>query len=107
MNPKSIKYPLALLICFPLVTFSLETYTESSGWGFSVGAFFADQDMKTEFEVSVGDTDLVVDFEDDLGLRDSQSVFRLAAITTSMSVIAWTSTFLICRSLRSRPCREI
>jgi hypothetical protein len=79
MNPKSIKYPLALLICCPLVAFSQETDTDSSGWGFSVGAFFADQDMKTEFEVSVGDADLIVDFEDDLGLRDSQSVFRLAA----------------------------
>ncbi len=44
-----------------------------------LGAFFADQNMKTKFEVSVGDTDLAVDFEHDLGLRDSQSVFRLAA----------------------------
>ena len=34
--------------------------------------------MKTEFKGSVGDIDVIVDFEDDLGLRDSQSVFRLA-----------------------------
>jgi hypothetical protein len=79
MSPKSINYLLALLVCCPLAAFSQETDTDSSGWGFSVGAFFADQDMKTEFEVTVGDIDLIVDFEEDLGLRDSQSVFRFTA----------------------------
>ena len=79
MSPKHIKYLLALLIFCPLAAFSQETNTDTSKWGFSLGAFFADQDMKTELEVSVGDTDRAVDFEDDLGLRDSQSVFRLAA----------------------------
>ncbi len=79
MSPKSIKYLLALLVCSPQAAFSQETDTDSSGWGFSVGAFFADQDMKTEFEVTVGEIDVIVDFEDDLGLRDSQSVFRFAA----------------------------
>ncbi len=79
MKPKSIIFLLALLIYCPLAAFSQEPETDESGWGFSMGAFFADQDMKTEFEVSIGDRDLVVDFEDDLGLRDSQSVFRLAA----------------------------
>ena len=79
MSPKSIKYLIALLVCCPLAAFSQETDIDSSGWGFSVGAFFADQDMKTEFEVTVGDIDLVVDFEEDLGLRDSQSVFRFTA----------------------------
>ena len=79
MSPKHIKYLLALLVCCPLAAFSQETNTDTSKWGFTLGAFFADQDMKTELEVSVGDTDRAVDFEDDLGLRDSQSVFRLAA----------------------------
>jgi hypothetical protein len=79
MKPKTIKPLLALLICCPLAAFSQEPETDESGWGFSMGAFFADQDMKTQFEVSIGDTGLIVDFEDDLGLRDSQSVFRFAA----------------------------
>jgi hypothetical protein len=79
MSPKSIQPLLALLLCCPLTAISQEADTGNSSWGFSVGAFFADQDMKTKFEVSVGDIDVVVDFEDDLGLRDSQSVFRIAA----------------------------
>lgn len=79
MSPECIKSLLALLVFCPLAAVSQEADTNYSGWGFSLGAFFADQDMKTEFEVTVGDTDLIVDFEDDLGLRDSQSVFRLAA----------------------------
>jgi hypothetical protein len=79
MCPKSIKYLLALLICSPLAAFSQETDADDSGWGFSLGAFFADQDMKTQFEVSVGDIDIIVDLEDDLGLRGSQSVFRFVA----------------------------
>ncbi|MGI9200254.1 MAG: hypothetical protein ACR2QL_04295 [Woeseiaceae bacterium] len=48
-------------------------------WGISIGAFITDQDMKTEFGVNFGDASLRVDFEDDLGLEDSQSVGRLAA----------------------------
>lgn len=44
-----------------------------------MGAFFSDQDMKTAFQVSVGETDVIIDLEGDLGLRDSQSVFRFAA----------------------------
>ena len=79
MSPKYIISSLALLIFCPLVAVSQETNTDNSGWGFSLGAFFADQNMRTEFEVTFGDTDVIVDFEDDLGLRDSQSVFRLAA----------------------------
>jgi hypothetical protein len=79
MNPKSVKYLLALLIYCPLAAFSQETDPDNSKWGFNVGAFFADQNMKTEFEVTVGEIDVIVDFEDDLGLRDSQSVFRFAA----------------------------
>jgi hypothetical protein len=79
MSPKSFKFLLVMLICCPLAAFSQETDADNSGWGFALGAFFADQDMKTEFEVSVGEIDLIVDFEDELGLRDSQSVFRFAA----------------------------
>jgi len=79
MSSKSIKYVLALLISCPIAAFSQEANTNDSGWGFSLGVFLADQDMKTEFEATVGNIDVVVDFEDDLGLRDSQSVFRFAA----------------------------
>ena len=79
MNPKTTNSLLILLLCCPLIAFSQEPDSDNSGWGFSAGAFFADQDMKTEFEVSVGDIDVVVDFEDDLGLRASQSVFRFTA----------------------------
>jgi hypothetical protein len=79
MSPKSIKYLLALLICCPLSAFSQETDADNSGWGFSMGAFFADQNMNTLFETTIGDIDVVVDFEEDLGLTDSQSVFRFTA----------------------------
>ncbi len=79
MSAKSINSLLLLLAFCPLAAFSQESDIDSSGWGFSVGAFFADQDMKTEFEITVGEIGLIVDFEDDLGLRDSQSVFRFAA----------------------------
>jgi hypothetical protein len=48
-------------------------------WGISLGAFITDQDMKTELGVNFGDASLRVDFEDDLGFKDSQSVGRLAA----------------------------
>lgn len=53
--------------------------TDFQNWGVSIGAFITDQDMKTEFAVNFGDASLRVDFEDDLGLEDSQSVGRLAA----------------------------
>ncbi len=79
MSPKPIKFLLMLLLCCPLTTFSQETAIDNSKWGFSLGAFFADQDMKTKFEANFGDIDEPVDLEDDLGLQDSQSVFRLAA----------------------------
>lgn len=81
MSPNSIKLLLVTLTCCPLASFSAEESADDddSEWGFSLGAFLAAQDMKTEFEVSVGGIDVTVDFEDDLGLRDSQSVFRFAA----------------------------
>jgi hypothetical protein len=79
MSSKPIKLLFLLVAFCPLAAFSQETDTDDNQWGFLVGAFFADQDMKTEFEVTVGEFDVVVDFEEDLGLRDSQSVFRFAA----------------------------
>ena len=45
-------------------------------WGLSVGVFFADQDMDTDFDVDFGDISANVDFEEDLGLRESQQVGR-------------------------------
>lgn len=48
-----------------------------SKWGFSVGAFIANQDMKTAFAADIEELRLVLDFEDDLGLRASQSVARI------------------------------
>ena len=82
MSPATAKSALVLLVlacsyCTP--AHSQQDSKGGSGWGFKLGAFFADQDMKTEFRVSVGDIDVIVDFEDDLGLEESQSVFRLAA----------------------------
>jgi hypothetical protein len=79
MSRIPIKSLLVLLICCPLAAFSQEADTDKSGWGFTMGAFFADQNMKTDFDVDVGDIGVTVDFEDDLGFTDSQSVFRFAA----------------------------
>ncbi len=61
MSPKPTNSLLLLLAFCPLAAFSQETDIDSSGWGFSVGAFFADQDMKTEFEITVGEIDVIVD----------------------------------------------
>lgn len=63
MKPKSIISLLALLICCPLAAFSQEPEIDESDWGFSMGAFFTDQYMKTAFEVSIGDRDFIVDFD--------------------------------------------
>ncbi len=81
MSSKYFKSLLAVLACCPLASFAAETKDpdDAAGWGFSLGAFFADQDMKTEFQVNFGDIGVIVDLEDDLGLTDSQSVFRFAA----------------------------
>ncbi|MGI9221889.1 MAG: hypothetical protein ACR2QS_12735 [Woeseiaceae bacterium] len=82
MSPATAKSTLLLLVLpcsYPSLAQSQEDATDVSGWGFNLGAFFADQDMKTQFQGSLGDTDVIIDFEDDLGLRESQSVFRLAA----------------------------
>ena len=70
-----------MLACCPLAAFSAEGSddNDAAAWGFSLGVFLTDQDMKTQFEVDFGEEDLAVDFEDDLGLKDSQSVFRFAA----------------------------
>ena len=76
MSATTAKSTLLLLVvacsCPPLAH-SQEDAADGSGWGFNLGAFFADQDMKTEFQVSVGDIDVIIDFEDDLGLKESQS----------------------------------
>lgn len=79
MSRKSIKSLLALVFCCPLAALSQETNPDESGWGFSLGAFFAEQDMKTEFDVNLGDLGVAVDFEEDLGFTNSQSVFRFTA----------------------------
>lgn len=48
-------------------------------WDISLGAFFADQDMKTRFSFEMDDSGDRIDLENDLGFKDSQSVFRIAA----------------------------
>jgi len=48
-------------------------------WGFSLGAFLTDQDMKTDFQVGGATAGRGIDFEEDLGLDESLSVFRLDA----------------------------
>ena len=81
MRPITCKYAMILVIFGPFSAYAQDGAVNSGqdDWGFSFGAFFADQDMKTEFEVSFGDAGMIIDFEDDLGLKDSQSVFRLGA----------------------------
>ena len=76
MCPRILNFAAAML-CFCPIT-SLAEEASDYKWGFLVGAFITDQDMKTEFEFNLGDVDIRVDFEDDLGLRDSQSVGRFA-----------------------------
>ena len=79
MNSKPTKY-LALLLAFcPLAAVSQDADTDNGGWGFNVGVFLTDQNMKTEFESTGFDKAETADFEDDFGLKDSQSVFRFAA----------------------------
>jgi len=71
---------LAMLLgCQPSIADDTAPATNGSKWGFSIGAFITDQDMQTEFGVNFGEGSVRVDFEDDLGLKDSQSVGRLAA----------------------------
>ena len=77
MSPRILNIAAALLCFCPIM--SLADEVSDHKWGFMVGAFITDQDMKTEFDFNLGDVDIRVDFEDDLGLRDSQSVGRLAA----------------------------
>ena len=71
----------ALLLMVPVSGIAQDNADAESvdKWGFSVGAFITDQDMKTEFSVNFGEANVRVDFEEDLGLEDSQAVGRLAA----------------------------
>ena len=75
------KLLVAVLFWLPVVCAAQENGDAETGikWGISIGAFITDQDMKTEFGVNSGDAKFRVDFEDDLGLKDSQSVGRLTA----------------------------
>ena len=66
-----------LLCCCPFASSAEEANAEK--WGFSLGVFLSDQDLNTKLEASGPRDGLVVDFEDDLGLDDSLSVFRLDA----------------------------
>ena len=68
-----------LLVCYGANAEDSAPENPATKWGFSIGAFITDQDMQTEFGVNFGEGSFRVDFEDDLGLDDSQSVGRLAA----------------------------
>jgi hypothetical protein len=71
-----IKYVL-LFCCCPTPSFADETGDDK--WGLTFGAFFTSQDMNTKFKaVGMGGSGLI-DFQDDLGLDGSLSVFRLGA----------------------------
>ena len=81
MGGGTAKFLCALLFLAPLLCVAQDEgdATPENKWGVSLGAFITDQDMKTEFAVNFGDANIRVDFEDDLGLEDSQAVARLAA----------------------------
>jgi hypothetical protein len=81
MRPPATKLVLCttLLLGQPGLAQESAAAYQADYWGFSLGAFFADQDMVTDFDVDSGEAGTDVDFEDDLGLRGSQSVFRLTA----------------------------
>ena len=81
MGSEIAKILIATIILAPALGVAQEDgeVADTQKWGISIGAFITDQDMKTEFGVNFGDASLRVDFEDDLGLKDSQSVGRLAA----------------------------
>lgn len=65
------------LACAPTV-FADEVLGEPMAdyWGFSIGVFFADQNMVTELAVDQSEVGTNVDFEEDLGLKVSQQVGR-------------------------------
>ena len=74
---ESSKVLIAIICCFPFA--SLAEESDADKWGFSLGAFLTSQDMTTKFQTSGPGDGGAVDFEDDLGLDDSLSVFRLGA----------------------------
>lgn len=75
---RSLLLPILSLIFAPAVFAESETGDlQPDSWGISIGVFFADQDMVTEFDVNVGEVGANVDFEEDLGLKASQEVGRL------------------------------
>jgi hypothetical protein len=75
-KPDLIKCVL-LFCCCPVLSFADETGDEK--WGFSLGAFFTSQDVNARFEAGgIGGGDRI-DFQADLGLDESLSVFRLGA----------------------------
>lgn len=81
MGGGSTRIIIALLLIVPVLSIAEDNADaeSTSKWGFSIGAFITDQDMQTEFSVNFGEANVRVDFEDDLGLEDSQAVGRLAA----------------------------
>ena len=48
-----------------------------SKWGIRLGAFLTDQDMSTDFQATTSGDRFDINFEGDLGLDSSLSVFRL------------------------------
>ena len=81
MRGGSTRIIIALLLIVPALSIAQDDADAESidKWGFSIGAFITDQDMKTEFSVNFGEANVRVDFEEDLGLEDSQAVGRIAA----------------------------
>lgn len=81
MGGGTAKILIAMIILAPSLSAAQDDgeVADTQKWGISIGAFITDQNMKTEFGVNFGDASLRVDFEDDLGFEDSQSVGRFAA----------------------------
>ena len=66
-----------LLFCSLLTSACIAEEAAPNKWGFSVGAFLTDQDMNTEFQTTPPGDGFDIEFEKELGLDSSLSVFRL------------------------------
>lgn len=79
--PKLLKFVLVFVALGPQVAVAQEAQPESDAakWGVSLGVFITEQNMRTDFDANFNNPSIKVDFENDLGLDESQSVGRFAA----------------------------
>lgn len=76
---KNVSARVVPLLVLPLVFSADLALAEDQNWGFSLGAFITDFDTTTNFDSSQGSVGFDTDFEEDLGLDDSDNVFRFDA----------------------------